>query len=157
MIGAEMCIISNWKTVIWVYLDSPKFRVIPCVFLTRKWVWLPDNHHLQESLSSWQTDGLQGLIQHICGQYQIERILLKWGLEGTSKCLEAARSPKLIIPSDQAWKRGTKFMQKEWDSPFGSWWTSSPFIRSMSFLPHFSSCLNPVGLSPVLKINSANG
>lgn len=42
---------------------------------------------------------------------------MKSGLEGTSKCLEVAWSPKLIIPPYQAYKRGTKFMQKECDSP----------------------------------------
>lgn len=59
---------------------------------------------------------------------QIKSLLLKWGPEGTSKCLEVAQCPQLIIMSSQICKRGTRFMQKEWDSPFGIWWIFKPLF-----------------------------
>ena len=59
---------SSWQTIIWACLYNPKFRVIPFIFLTRKWIRLPANGYLQESHSCWQTQGIQNLIQHIHGQ-----------------------------------------------------------------------------------------
>lgn len=59
---------------------------------------------------------------------QIKSLLLKWGPEGTSKCLEVAQCPQLIILFSKICKRGTRFMQKEWDSPFGPRWIFKPFF-----------------------------
>lgn len=148
------CTTRSWQTITWACLYNPKFRVIPCSFLTRKWIRLPANGYLQESpflLADRRHPGPESA--HLWSGLWTKFRASFWngGQRGLPNATEVVQHPQLITPSSQICKRGTRFMQKEWDSPLAYGGFLSLILNIMFLLPLLSSCFNPSCLFPLLK------